>query len=660
MTTKSFDPSKIKHCFTVAEVNRLIARMSDLAGETLVYDLETTCLNEWLPYSRVSMATFTFGEDENYCVPLSHPDSPFRGYWKSVLRTLATAMLQNRWVGQNLPFDVRWVFATTGVDLTDCIETDTMLGSHLLDDLSTTSLKPRAAKVFDIPQWDDFDFKVIEKEQEKDPKIHLIRTPRLSERVPYMQLATYATADTYWTWRLLKYQEQQLKLDPHVRSSMESEQDLSNDDLEVLRMGRYKQAIGDLAVSSLSKMSIHGMKANRPWCEARLQENEVRIQELAKELVGWPEVEPPAGDWSFNPNSLWFKEWADRMVRFGYLREVGITDKGAVSWDEACLKRNVRLGMTAAAILMDLRTRTTENQFLRVWLQTSEIDGRIHANFNFARTRTGRLSSSDPNLQQVSRVMKEGFEAEFGYNLVTADYSMVELRIAAHLGKIKPIQKALWDGIDLHKLTASQVAGVMLDMVTKDMRQNAKAVNFGFLFGMGAPKFVSYAEDTYEAFFTHEEAELARRAFYATWEGLHEWHEERRQEVRTTGQVVCPLGRIRRLPDGLSRNKYWRGQAERQAINTPVQSTASDMMLVAVNEMCRRGWKTVAIVHDAMICEVEEARTEECAREMKNVMELYVPDYLKRKLGFELSVPLVADTSYGRSWGAQRDLVIAA
>lgn len=661
-TATTFEARKIRHVFTDGDLQAFLGAMSLRAGETLVFDLETTSLNEWLPYSRVACATFTFAEEVNYCIPLSHPDSPFKGRWKTVLQRIALCMRECLWVGQNLPFDVRWIYAMTGIDLSDRVATDTMLGSHLLDDLSTTSLKPRAAKIFGIEQWNDFDFKWIEREQDKDPLIHLVRCPRLSERVPYLQLALYATADTYWTWRLLEYQRHKLMQDPARRRSLENDPDITEDDRELLRLGRYKEAIGDKAVGSLARMSINGMMVDRGWCASRLTENEGVILQREEELFNLVE-DPFAGvdreGMSYNPNSLWFKNWARQMVSEKKLREVGVTEKGDVSWAESCLKRNHKLGMVAAEPLMDLRTRTTENQFLRVWLSNSEIDDRIHANFNFARTRTGRLSSSEPNLQQVSRVMKDAFLAAPGKILVSADYSQIELRVAAWLANIEPVLDAYRAGIDLHSLMAASTAGVDLDDVTKLQRQQAKAVNFGFLFGMGAPKFVTYAEDSYDVTFTFEEAEKVRMDFFDMWVGLSDWHEEQRVEVRQTGQVVCPLGRVRRLPDGQSKNKYWRGMAERQAINTPVQSTASDMMLVAVNEINRYGWiKIVAIVHDAVIVEVDERRGVEAASIVKDVMEIFVPVYLEKHLGVTLTVPLVADTSYGKSWGTQTALAV--
>lgn len=661
MPTTKFTADRVQHVLTDADLKVFLQRVNSLSGETLVFDVETTTLNEWLPYSRISCMTFTFGEDENYFIPLSHPDSPFRGNWRSVLRLIADKMRECMWVGQNVAFDIRWLFAMTGFDLSDRIATDTMLGSHLLDDLARTGLKPRAVAVFGCEDWADFDWKWIETQQAKDPRIHLNRCPRLSERVDYYQLALYATADTYWTWRLLNYQNEQLYIDPSRRAAMEQDETLPDEDKEQLRLGRYRQAIGDKAVGSLARMSINGMRVDRDWCAGRLTENEGVIAQRETELLYLAD-DPWALDvekLSFNANSIWFKNWARQMVAERKLREVGVTEKGDISWNAACLKRNLRLGMTAAEPLMDLRTRTTENQFLRVWLLESQIDGRIHANFNFARTRTGRLSSSDPNLQQVSRVMKDAFWAAPGKTLVTADYSQVELRVAAWLANVDPVLEAYRAGVDLHSLMAAKTAGVDLADVTKLQRQQAKAVNFGFLFGMGAPKFVTYAEDSYDVFFTHEEAVQVRQDFFDMWVGLADWHEERRWEVRTTGQVVSPLGRIRRLPDGRSKNKYWRGMAERQAINTPVQNTASDMMLVATNYINTIDWiKIVAIVHDAIIVEVDEDRAEEAAVIVKATMERYVPLYLRHRLGIRLTVPLVADTSYGRSWGQQTELAV--
>jgi DNA polymerase I-like protein with 3'-5' exonuclease and polymerase domains len=188
------------------------------------------------------------------------------------------------------------------------------------------------------------------------------------------------------------------------------------------------------------------------------------------------------------------------------------------------------------------------------------------------------------------------------------------------------------------------------------MRQQAKAANFGFLFGMGAEKFVTYAADSYDVDFTDDEAERFRKGFFDTWVGMDTWHNRQRKLAREYGCVKSPLGRIRHLPDIYSKTEFYRSRAERQAINSPVQGMASDMMLIAASKI-RKHFpliRPVALVHDCILCEVPEARAHEFALNIKTTMENVGQD-LKR-LGCNFSVPLVADVAIGKSWGDCEEL----
>jgi DNA polymerase-1 len=205
-------------------------------------------------------------------------------------------------------------------------------------------------------------------------------------------------------------------------------------------------------------------------------------------------------------------------------------------------------------------------------------------------------------------------------------------------------------GEDLHTLMAAISAQKQYADVTSEERQKAKAANFGFLFGMGATKFISYAEDNYGVEFAEAEAEDVRAAFFKTWDGLAEWHARMRNLASRHGFVVSPLGRIRHLPGARSRDDYEQGRALRQAINSPVQGMASDIMMLAVWRLLDYLWlKPVAVVHDAVIVECPEDRAEEARAIVKEVMERAVLRDMA-DLGVFFDVPLVADISVGKSW----------
>lgn len=664
MGLDTFNASLVRHVLNPSDLPELVAdiRRAGALGVPVVFDFETTDVNEALPWSRVScMAlTFPFDNDKTYVVGLSHPDAPMHVQWRRVLTGIAREISTHNVpvMNQNIRFDVRWMTAMTGINLVDNIVNETMLESHLADDMSSTSLKERVCSIFGIENWADFDFGAIGKKQWSEyEKTGVLPAALISEAVPYFELALYAARDTYWTLQLHRYYESLLSLTEEAQQAVSFDEP---EQLELARIGLYYQRVGLPAVRTITDMEQNGFMLDREWCEQRLAENLDTIAERGAILSTY--YTPAEQVKSMEPTSKYFLEWSDALVDSGDLRVLAMTDAGRPSWDQYVLAKLARQGYPAARDLLEYRKAGTENKFLKAWLESTGADGRIHATYHFARVRTGRLSCSGPNMQQVSRKMKSAFVAPPGKLLVASDYSQVELRVAAHIAHCEPMVDAFLEGKDLHRLMAAIVNGISYDEVTKEQRQEAKAANFGFLFGMGAAKFVDYADKSYGVDFTVDQAEDFRNAFFKTWEGLSDWHEDYRQIARQQGYVLSPLGRIRRLPDAQGNNSYWRGKAERAAINTPVQSMASDMMLLAASRIREvdPNIRTVALVHDAIVAEVDESYALEAGRVIKEVMESFVPEQALPRLGVRMSVPLLADVSIGRSWGEMEDLQLVA
>jgi DNA polymerase-1 len=294
-------------------------------------------------------------------------------------------------------------------------------------------------------------------------------------------------------------------------------------------------------------------------------------------------------------------------------------------------------------------------------------DGRLHANYKLTGTVTGRLSSGKLedsrgpglNVQQVPRdpFIRGIIGAPRGWRFVEADFSQVELRIAAHLSRDPTLQRLYALDEDVHLTTAMQVTGKPADQISKEERKKAKAVNFGFLYGMGAPKFVDYARDSYGVVVTPEEAEHVRRRFFETFSSLPAWHARQRRLVQQYGRVQSAIGRVRHLPDINSSDKGVRGEAERQAINSPVQSLASDLMLLSLvtlyDEMDPREAVIVGTVHDSILFEIKDEAADRWVKRIREVME-NLP--VKKKFGLDLTVPIKVDIKVGDHWGEGEEL----
>jgi DNA polymerase-1 len=279
--------------------------------------------------------------------------------------------------------------------------------------------------------------------------------------------------------------------------------------------------------------------------------------------------------------------------------------------------------------------------------QINPATGRVHTSFSMAGTSTGRLSSSDPNLQNIpirteeGRRIREAFVAEEGHVLLSADYSQVELRLAAEMADIKALKQAFRDGKDIHAITAARVFGLPLEEVTPEIRRQAKAVNFGIIYGIsgwGLAKQLNIEPG--------EANEFIRR-YLNTFSEIQDYMERTKDEARKFGYVKTLLGRKCYVPNINASNGAWRAGAERQAINAPLQGTAADIMKKAMVRMMptlrKEGLKARMLlqVHDELIFEVPEDEKEKTAAIVKHVMENVV----------SMDVPLIAEAGFGKSWG---------
>lgn len=273
-------------------------------------------------------------------------------------------------------------------------------------------------------------------------------------------------------------------------------------------------------------------------------------------------------------------------------------------------------------------------------------DGRLHTTFNPAGAATGRLSSSNPNLQNIpvrteqGRAIRAAFVPEPGWTMLVADYSQIELRLLAHFSRDPVLTDAFRNNEDIHTRTAAEVFGVPPLMVTAEMRRNAKAVNFGIVYGQTAFGLAS------QLGIPREEAERYIRGYFERYAGVKKWIDATIAEVRKTGQTETLHGRRRPIPDIDSKNPNARSFAERTAVNTPLQGTAADLIklaMIAVDRDLRERKlqsRMLLQVHDELVLECPPGELDEVKRLVKQRMEGVA----------KLSVPLLADTGTGENW----------
>ena len=279
----------------------------------------------------------------------------------------------------------------------------------------------------------------------------------------------------------------------------------------------------------------------------------------------------------------------------------------------------------------------------------ADANSRVHTTFQAAATATGRLSSVNPNLQNIpvrselGREIRAAFTAAPGTQLLSADYSQIELRLLAHFSEDSLLRRAFQENIDIHTLTASEVFGVAVETMDKETRNRAKAVNFGIVYGISAFGLAA------QLGIPHAEAKAYIDRYFARYRGVKEFIERTLEQTRKEGSVRTMFGRMRPIPDIESRNPNQRGFAERTAINSPLQGTGADLIKLAMisldRKLAERKLKTrmVLQVHDELLFEVPLEETDEIAALVRAEMEGVA----------QLKVPLVADLAFGPNW---RDL----
>ncbi|MEH6670966.1 DNA polymerase I [Halopseudomonas sp.] len=324
------------------------------------------------------------------------------------------------------------------------------------------------------------------------------------------------------------------------------------------------------------------------------------------------------------------------------------TAKGQASTAEAVLAELAEQGYPLPQVIMQYRTvsKLKSTYTDRLPEQINPRTGRIHTSYHQAVTATGRLSSSDPNLQNIpirsaeGRRIRQAFIAPAGYKLMAADYSQIELRIMAHLAQDEGLLHAFRHGLDVHKATAAEVFGVELDAVSADQRRSAKAINFGLIYGMSAFGLAKQID------VDRKQAQAYIDRYFTRYPGVLAYMERTRAQAGEQGYVETLFGRRLYLPEIHAKNQAMRKGAERTAINAPMQGTAADIIkraMVRVDNWLRDSEldaRVVMQVHDELVLEVREDLVDQVSAGLKEHMAAAA----------SLDVPLVVDVGVGNNW----------
>jgi uracil-DNA glycosylase family 4 len=563
----------------------------------------------WEEDAAIVCVSFSWQEGQSVVVPLWHDESPWRKSWARVLQYLKAPLEREdvKLVAHNGKFDCKWAWQ---FGVYTKLTFDTMLAAHVLEENRLKGLKPLSQLYLNADAYE----------------IELVDT----HMIPLKKLARYAGKDTDYTLRLYWILREELKQEP--------------------RLARVFARLMMRASNALTEVELGGT-----WVDPRRLRRQIRIvtrrKKLAQqEFLGYVKGKGYNDKMMNSPQQLakfFFKE-----LKLDPIKE---TKTGADSTDESVM---LQLGKQhpAAAKLLEYRSYKGNLEKLVSWDNYRDERSRIHTQYKLFGTVTGRLSSVEPNLQQVPREgpMRACFGAPPGWKFVEADYSQIELRVAAMLANETTMIRILNSGEDLHTNTAMEITGESREKIETDDHLRVvwgKHPNFGLLYSMGPRGFVEYCLN-HGVEISYAQAERAYKRFHRTYPRLRVWHDRQVRLAQRYGRVHSPIGRVRHLPTVLSSENYVRAEAERQAINSPAQSLASDLMLLSlvrlVQDLPKRRARVVGTVHDALLFEFRDDYVEEGVAMVRRVME----DLSEiEKFGAIITVPIVVEIKVGQHWG---------
>ncbi len=575
-------------------------------ADRFAFDTETTSLDYM--QARIVGVSFAVRPGEAAYVPFGHdyPDAPDQldeatvlGQLKPILEDPAIGK-----IGQNLKYDVH-VLRNHGIFLRG-IAGDTMLQSYVIDSTRRHNMDDMALRLLDRTT---IHFEDIAGKGAKQLTFN---------QVDLQQAAPYAAEDADITLQLFEKQQAMLAAEPGLKQVYE----------EIERP----------LLPVLVNIEQYGVRVDESILRRQSEELAQRLLEIEQQSYD------VAGE-RFNLASP--KQIQQIFFDKLQLPVIRKTPKGQPSTAEDVLQALAEDYELPGLILQHRGLSKLKSTYTdKLPRQIDARTGRVHTSYNQTVAATGRLSSTDPNLQNIpirtgeGRRIRKAFVAGAGYRLLAADYSQVELRIMAHLSGDTNLLAAFASGQDVHQATAAEVFGVSLDTVSGDQRRAAKAINFGLIYGMSA-------------FGLAKQLGIERKAaqsyvdlYFERYPGVQAFMDRIREEAKAQGYVETVFGRRLYLPEINSRNGMRRAAAERTAINAPMQGTAADIIkraMLQVDNWIRTQKPAVHMimqVHDELVFEVKEDQLESAIHQIRNAMESAA----------ELAVPLVVDVGVGDNW----------
>jgi DNA polymerase-1 len=605
MTPPPPQPS-IECQYTLVDTPEKLAHLAKklAKAEKFALDTETTSLDT-LTAELVGLSLAT-APGESYYVPVGHVGVEGAQLELFEVKKALGGILADKKIlkiAHNAKFDLQ-VLQTAGFSVAG-LDFDTMLAAHLLGE-KAPGLKNLAATRLNV---------------EMTPITELIgegKNQICISRCGLKQTADYSCADADMTFRLAQQLEPELKNLNQWKLFSEVEMPLVPVIMDMERAGIAidTEKLGDMARQIATQLvaledEIHALAGHDFNIASPKQLGDVLFSELHL----------PSG----------------RKTKTGYCTDAAVLDELK---DEHAIVRKI----------LEYRTLTKLKSTYVDVLPTmvSTCDGRLHTSFNQARTATGRLSSSDPNLQNIpvrgelGREIRKAFVAPPGYVLLAADYSQIDLRALAHLSGDPDLIAAFQHDEDIHTATAMRLYNLPKEQITSDMRRFAKTINFGVIYGMSEFGLVQATE------LTRAESSQFITKYFERYPGVKAYLEATKEQARSSGYVETILGRRRYIPEINASNRQVREAAERMAINMPVQGTSADIIKVAMlhvrREMDARKMKSKLLlqVHDELIFEVPQSEL------------IFMSEMAPRLMAaaLKLAVPLKVDMKYGANWGA--------
>ncbi|MEZ8879000.1 DNA polymerase I [Vibrio lentus] len=578
------------------------------AADVFAFDTETDSLD----YMVVNLVGLSFATEEGVAayVPVAHdyldaPQQLDRDWVLEQLKPILEDDAQAK-VGQNLKYDMS-VLARYGIEMKG-IKHDTMLASYVFNSVGGKHDMDSLALRF--LQHSCISFEQIAGKGKKQLTFNQIE---LGEASPY------AAEDADVTLRLHNRLMENIEKDEKLKSIYE--------EIEVP------------LIPVMSRIERTGVFIDDMLLGAQSQEIAVRLDELEQKAYEIAEQE-------FNMNSP--KQLQAILFEKMGLPVIKKTPSGAASTNEEVLQE-LALDYPLPKLIIEYRglakLKSTYTDKLPKMINAET--GRVHTSYHQAVTATGRLSSTDPNLQNIpirneeGRRIRQAFVAQHGWKILAVDYSQIELRIMAHLSGDKALLEAFQQGKDIHAATAAEIIGVDIESVTTEQRRRAKAVNFGLIYGMSAFGLAK------QLGIPRGEAQHYMDTYFERYPGVMQYMEDTRSAASEQGFVETIYGRRLHLPEIQSRNGMRRKAAERAAINAPMQGTAADIIkkaMLLVDEWIQAEGdgrvKLLMQVHDELVFEVQESALAEIESKVQQLMESAA----------DLEVPLVAEAGHGDNW----------